>query len=207
MPMREVIELTGKADRVRLRKAMQPPHPLSPCEAPVSDYVIRPVESLDELAAAFDVLGAQFDPPFSHTHPRFAALERRFALDRGLMQIAVKQEKVVGGALAFRAEHGRGATLRIVAIRAEDRHHGLGRRLVLAMEAEAARHGVRSIALSAVEGAKDFYAALGYSGKLNEAVLTKNLVAHSITDPDERRARLAQLRARKSEHKATTTQF
>ena len=48
---------------------------------------IRPVASLDELAEAFDVIGAQLPQRLTHADRRFAELARRFPEDRALMLV------------------------------------------------------------------------------------------------------------------------
>lgn len=156
------------------------------------EYVVRPVRSPAELAAAFDLLGAQLPVRLSHRDRHFADLARRFAEDRSLMLVAESGGTIVGGALAFRGEGN--VTLRILALVPEHRHRGLGTRLVREVEREAARLGAREIALGADE-AVPFYHRLGYRGTSG---LSKQLaLSFAQRDPDDRRAALEALRARR----------
>lgn len=149
----------------RNREAAQPvsANPISP-----PGYTIRPVDSLGELAATFDVIGAQFVPAITHDDRRFQDLARRFSEDRPLM-LAVEEVapqditgRIVGGALAF---GGRGITLRAIGLEARVRRQGLGRRLMERIELEAIRRGAGGISLGASDDSKGFYARLGYAGR------------------------------------------
>jgi hypothetical protein len=66
--------------------------------------LIRPVASLDELARAFDAIGAQLPQRLTSADRRFSDLARRFSEDRSLMLIATEGDRVLGGALAFRRD-------------------------------------------------------------------------------------------------------
>ena len=131
-------------------------------------YVIRPVDSLEELAATFDVIGAQFAPAITHEDRRFSDLARRFPEDRPLMLLAEEvgtqggSHRVVGGALAF---GGGGITLRAIGLEPRVRRQGLGRRLMERIELEATRRRAGAISLGATEESKGFYARLGYAGR------------------------------------------
>jgi GNAT superfamily N-acetyltransferase len=131
-------------------------------------YVIRPVESLEELAAAFDIVGAQFVPAITHEDRRFQDLARRFPAGRPLMLLVeeVKAQdgagRIVGGALAF---GDRGITLRAIGLESRVRRQGLGRRLMERLELEAIRRGATSINLGTSDDSKGFYARLGYAGR------------------------------------------
>src|SRR5689334_19723659 len=107
---------------------------------------IRPVASLEELAAAFDVIGAQLPQRLTHRDRRFTDLAQRFPEDRSLMRVVAAGGRILGGALAFRRSP-RGVTLRIVGLEPGVRGVGLGRRLVQEIEREAARLGVATISL------------------------------------------------------------
>jgi GNAT superfamily N-acetyltransferase len=131
-------------------------------------HVIRPVDSLEELATAFDVIGAQFAPAITHEDRRFQDLARRFPEDRPLMLLVEEIEaqdgagRIVGGALAFGEG---GLTLRAIALEPHVRRQGLGRRLMERLELEAIRRGATSINLGASDDSKGFYARLGYAGR------------------------------------------
>jgi GNAT superfamily N-acetyltransferase len=143
-----------------------PATPAKPAALP--RYVIRPVDSLEELAAAFDVIGAQFAPAITHEDRRFQDLARRFLDDRPLMLLVEEVEpqsgtsRIVGGALAF---GGRGITLRAIGLEPRVRRQGLGHRLMEQIELEAIRRGAGAISLGATDDSKGFYARLGYAGR------------------------------------------
>jgi GNAT superfamily N-acetyltransferase len=140
--------------------------PLNPALPP--RCVIRPVASLEELAATFDIVGAQFVPAITHEDRRFQDLARNFPADRPLMLLVEEVEphnstgRIVGGALAF---GGRGITLRAIGLEPHVRRQGLGRRLMERVEIEAIRRGAGGISLGANEDSKGFYARLGYAGR------------------------------------------
>lgn len=130
------------------------------------DGMIRCVTSLDELAAVYDLIGAQLTPTTTSNDRKYDDLARRFALDRQLMLVAERAGFLLGGALAFRQDADlKSVTLRIVGIDPGHRGRGLGRRLVHAVEQAAAVLGAESIYLAAGPGERDFYRKLGYSGK------------------------------------------
>src|SRR5437667_1053872 len=120
-----------------------------------SKVVIRPVATVHELAAAWDLIGAQFTPPLTRADRRFAELGGRFERDRSLMLVAEDRGRLVGGALAFRSSRS-AVTLRILGLDPGVRKTGLGRRLIEALEEAARRLGVRTISLGADE-AVGFY--------------------------------------------------
>ncbi|MGH9277526.1 MAG: GNAT family N-acetyltransferase [Acidimicrobiales bacterium] len=125
---------------------------------------VRPVRSRDELRVAFDLAGAELPEPIDHGDARFVDLDRRFPDDHALMVVATIDGTAVGGALAFRQDDGT-ACLRILAVVAEHRHRGIGRRLVEHIEAEARRNGAARIALGTDE-AVGFWFHLGYQPHL-----------------------------------------
>jgi GNAT superfamily N-acetyltransferase len=131
-------------------------------------YVIRPVESMEELTTTFDVVGAQFVPAITHEDRRFQDLARRFPEDRPLMLLVEEVEaqdstgRIVGGALAFGE---RGITLRAIGLEPRVRRQGLGRQLIERLELEAIRRGATGINLGASDDSKGFYARLGYAGR------------------------------------------
>lgn len=100
-------------------------------------YMIRPAASLEELAEAFDVIGAQLPQRLTHEGRRFADLVARLPEDRSLMLVVEDRGRLVGGALAFRRSPP-GVTLRVIGHAPDFRATGLGRRLVEQVEAEAA---------------------------------------------------------------------
>jgi GNAT superfamily N-acetyltransferase len=161
-------------------------------------YVIRSVESPQELVEAFDLMGAQFTPPLTHDDRRFSDLARRYSEDRSMMLLVEHEGRVIGGALAFRRGQESGpdsdVTLRIIALAPPHRGRGLGRRLVERVEQEATMLGARGIGLGA-DDAVGFYHHLGYRGKSG---LRKDLPlssAHRV--PRDRRRVLEELRERR----------
>lgn len=142
---------------VERRAARTPEQRLAAC-------LIRPVGSEAELAAAFDVIGAQITPKTTHDDRRFRDLARRIAEDRPLMLVVEDEGQLLGGALAFRPG-GRGVTLRAIGLDPRVRGLGIGRRLMTRIELEAVRLGAGEISLGADARTKGFYARLGYAGR------------------------------------------
>jgi hypothetical protein len=90
-----------------------------------SDILIRPVATFTELAEAWDLIGAQFEPRLTRADRRFADLAGRFEHDRPLMRVAAHAGRLVGGALAFRTSRV-GATLRAIGLEPSVRGAGPG---------------------------------------------------------------------------------
>jgi GNAT superfamily N-acetyltransferase len=126
--------------------------------------LVRPANSAQELADAFDVAGRQFTPPFDRTDRRFADLARRYPEDRPIMLVVTDVHHIVGGALAFRGADGV-ATLRVIALEQAHRGIGVGTLLILRLEAECRRLGARGIALGCKAETRTFYVKLGYRGR------------------------------------------
>jgi predicted N-acetyltransferase YhbS len=134
---------------------------MSEGRASCESYTIRCVASIEELAEAFNLLGAQFTPPVTSKDREYVDLLEHYPQDRRLMLVAEKDGRIVGGVLGF------GSTLRIIALEPAERGKGLGRRLIQSYEVGAMRRGVQTISLGAIEGAKGFYLRMGYHGKLS----------------------------------------
>jgi GNAT superfamily N-acetyltransferase len=137
---------------------------LSRLEAPsaTTDFVIRPVASIDELAVVFDFVFVHMSGGITHEDRRYHDLARRFESDRSLMLVIEDRGRIVGGALMFNT------TLRAIALEPAARGKGLGRRLLEAIEQEAARLGRGGISLGVGRGpsaARGFFTHLGYSGR------------------------------------------
>ena len=64
------------------------------------NVLIRPVDSAQELADAFDVAGAQISPPFDHTDRRFTDLARHYPEDRSIMLVVDDGRRIAGWAPA-----------------------------------------------------------------------------------------------------------
>lgn len=64
-------------------------------------FFIRRVRSLEELHAAFVVIGAQFDPPIAPPDRRFDSLVAGFEANRHLMLVAECDGRLVGGVLSL----------------------------------------------------------------------------------------------------------
>ncbi len=136
-----------------------------PPEEPAMAVIIRPVDSVAELAAAFDVAGAQFDPAIDHTDQRrFAELEAAYPGERDLLLVAEDSGSVVGASMGFLSAR-REVTLRILAVAACWRRHGIGRALLRAFEASALRLGATRISLGA-DAEAGFYVRHGYQAML-----------------------------------------
>lgn len=126
---------------------------------------IRPVEDRDELRQVFDLLGAEVVERIDASDFRYGDLNAHFPADKALMVVAVAEGQAVGGALAFRNDNGR-VTLRTIAVVAEFRHRGIGRRLVERIETEARLLNIEAIALGTDEPDVGFYFHLGYTPNL-----------------------------------------
>jgi GNAT superfamily N-acetyltransferase len=122
-------------------------------------FVIRRARTRDELADAFDVAGAQIDPPVTRADRRIRSLLDRFDEDRPLMQLALCGDQIIGAALAFNA------TLRLMGVEVAYRRRGVGRRLLQTVEVEAMSLGLDGLALGAEKSARSFYESLGYHGR------------------------------------------
>ncbi len=155
-------------------------------------HVIRPVDSVDELAAVFDVMGAQFRPVRTRADRSFADLARLFPERRPVMLLAEDQGTIVGG-----AHIGPRETLSI-ALKPQARGQGLGRRLVETLEEAAARLGCRRINLGGVtEDTRGFYLRLGYHGR--GSMMSKGLGLSALQrNPGGWRRDLAELRTRRA---------
>lgn len=171
--------------------------------SPTSDFVIRAVASIEELALVFDLVFAQMSGGITHEDRRYHDLARRFESDRSLMLVVEDRGRIVGGALMFNT------TLRAIALEPAARGQGLGRLLLEAIEKEAARLGRGGISLGVGRGpsaARDFFAHLGYSGRSR---MGKQL----SLSPDIRyarsgdwRGRLQELRVRRARRLAPNSQ-
>lgn len=127
--------------------------------------VVRRVSSAAELALAFEVAGAQFDPAFTSADDRFLDLRRRWPEDRPLMVVAHDRGGVVGSALGFRAGNGL-AVLRTIGLDPAIRRQGLGRRFVETLVMEAMALGCQTVVAGGLEaGTKGFYERLGFHGR------------------------------------------
>jgi DNA-binding transcriptional MerR regulator/predicted N-acetyltransferase YhbS len=133
-------------------------------EEPAMAVVIRPVGSQAELAAAFDVAGAQLDPAIDHTDQRFADLEAAYPGEHDLLLVAEDSGSVAGAAMGF-VSSGSEVTLRILAVGEGRRRRGIGRALLRAFEASALRLGATRISLGA-DAEAGFYVRHGYQTML-----------------------------------------
>jgi GNAT superfamily N-acetyltransferase len=127
----------------------------------MSEPTIRPAVSAPELTQAIEVVRVQFEPPIASEDPRFVDLYEHFKNDSDLCLIATKRGEILGAALGFRTAATQ-ATLRVLAVRSQERGTGLGRALLKAFEEAAARLGVGYLALGADEAA-EFYASCGWT--------------------------------------------
>jgi DNA-binding transcriptional MerR regulator/predicted N-acetyltransferase YhbS len=134
---------------------------------------LRPVRDAEELATAFDLLGAQLPQPIDSNDWRFDDLAHRFPADQSIMVLAAADGNVVGGALAFREDNG-AVALRIVGVVESFRHRGIGRLLVERVETGARLLAAHTVALGTDE-AIGFWYHLGY---------TPHLILQWAYDPD-----------------------
>jgi GNAT superfamily N-acetyltransferase len=134
-------------------------------QEPAMAVIIRPVDSAAELATAFDVAGAQFDPAIDHTDQRrFADLEAAYPGKRELLLVAEESGSVAGAAMGFMSS-GPEVTLRILAVAAGRRRRGIGRALLRAFEASALRLGATRVSLG-TNAEAGFYVRHGYQTML-----------------------------------------
>lgn len=125
---------------------------------------IQPAASQVELAHAFGVIGAQFEPAMTSADRRFGDIDRRFPDDQPMM-LVVCNPAVAGGALAFRTRNGE-VVLRIIGLAPHLRRRGLGRRLVEQIAREAKAAGSRSVAVGGVTAEeRGFYERVGFHGR------------------------------------------
>jgi GNAT superfamily N-acetyltransferase len=155
--------------------------------------IVRAVSSLDELDSVFDFVCAQLAAGITHENRRYQDLARRFESDRSLMLVAEDCGRVVGGALMFKS------TLRVIALESVARGQGVGRRLLQAIEEEAARLGRGRISVGVGPGpspARDFFTHMGYAGRSR---MEKQLsLSPYIPSGETWRRRLDELRARRA---------
>lgn len=128
---------------------------------PILAITIRSVASLEELADAFDLAGAQFDPVTNRSDEgRYGELRSVFPEQRDLLLMAETAERPIGAALGFTSD-GRNATLRIIGVVNEYRRRGVGGQLLRAFERGVVRVGANSVTVGADE-ATGFYVRHGY---------------------------------------------
>lgn len=156
-------------------------------------YVIRPVDSVSELAEVFDVMGAQFQPPRTRADRGFVELARLLPERRALMLLAEDEDdgRVAGG-----AHIGPRGTLSIALI-PDARGQSLGTQLVKALEEAGTRLGYPAVNVGGVtDRTRDFYLRLGYQGR--GSMMRKGLPVSAFQrDPDGWRRELAVLRERR----------
>ena len=122
---------------------------------------VRQISSREELGDVFDLLGAQFEPPFDRSDGRrFDDLEHAFPAQGAMLLVAEHDGAPVGGALGFKTGET-AATLRVLAVVEAYRRQGIGRPLLRAFEGGARRLGVERVSLGADEEA-GFYVRHGY---------------------------------------------
>jgi GNAT superfamily N-acetyltransferase len=165
----------------------------------VMGYVIRPTESVAELAEVFDVMGAQLEPARTRAHRSFAELARLFPERRALLLLAEDDGRIVGG-----AHIGPRGTLSI-ALAPQARGQGAGTRLAQMLEEAATRLGLPAINVGGVTNlTRGFYLRLGYQGR--GSVMRKGLPLSALwRDPDGWHRDLAELRARRQQRRAAAS--
>lgn len=127
--------------------------------------VVRPVDTAEELASAFDLAGAQVRVPIHHTdHNRFEEIAGAFPTDRELLIVAEADHETIGVALGFRPDADN-VTLRLLGVLPAYRDQGVGRSLLESFEAGALRLGASRISLGAGEDI-GFYVRNGYQTML-----------------------------------------
>jgi GNAT superfamily N-acetyltransferase len=167
----------------------------------VMGYVIRPVQTAAELAAVFDVMGAQFEPARTRDHRGFNELAGLFPERRALMLLAEDDGRIVGG-----AHVGPRGTLAIALV-PEARGQGLGTRLVLRLEEAATWLGLPAINVGGVtDRTRGLYLRLGYRGR--GSMMLKELPTSALRrNPGAWRYDLASLRARQQQRRAAVARL
>lgn len=131
------------------------------------DYTIRSIATERELDEALALDCRVFGVSSESSSPAYAR-ERwleRMQSHGDLMLYAESGGEMIG--IVFgRIEQGRSVTVGPVAVDARFRSLGVGRNLILLLEKRALGHGIRHLALGAVERAEGFYQRLGYTGTL-----------------------------------------
>jgi predicted N-acetyltransferase YhbS len=138
---------------------------------------IRPVTSPQELARAFELIGARRATTLEQDR-YFLQVARRFPDDRPLMLVAELDGQIIGAGFAFRrcSQPGGAVTLRNVAILPP--HDGIGpqQRLIRAIELAAVRLGADGVVLGGPTGAeREFYLSMGYRGRRDGGLMRKAL--------------------------------
>jgi GNAT superfamily N-acetyltransferase len=173
-----------------------------------AEVVIRPVASPQELAQAFELIGARQAPTLEQDR-YFLQLARRFSADRPLLLVAERDGQVIGAGFAFRKDSSpacRTATLRDVAVRPPYRGLDLERRLIQRIEDGAASLGVTGIILGGPRGAeRQFFGSMGYRGRHEGGLMGKQLPLTPQRNPAWRE-RLEDLRSRRQSRLAARQQ-
>jgi predicted GNAT family N-acyltransferase len=86
-----------------------------------------------------------------------------FPFERESLHLVAERDGEVVGCVLFHPEGVRGGRLFQMAVRADDRRSGLGRRLVATLEGELRRRGFRAVHLHARADVVPFYERLGYA--------------------------------------------
>jgi acetyltransferase (GNAT) family protein len=126
-------------------------------------YVIRPVNSLEELTRVFDFVGAHVTPRITQADRRFRELVHRFPEDRSLMLVVEDRHRLVGGLLACR--RGYTAAVRAIGLAPGLPVEGLMTRLLQTVETEAMRLGASQVYEGGVGDLRDLYERQGYFGR------------------------------------------
>lgn len=148
----------GFSSWTRLKAVVEQCRPSDP-----ASYVIRPVNSLEELTRVFDFVGSQATPWITHADRRFPELVHRFPEDRSLMLVVEDRQRLVGGLLACR--RGAAAALRAMGLAPGLPVEGLMTRLLQRVETEAMRLGASEVYEGGVGDLRPLYERRGYFGR------------------------------------------
>lgn len=171
---------------------------------------IRPVASSEELASALQLIYEQVADLISPGQRPYQNVPDYFPVYQELMLVAEFDGEIVGAVVGYGPAPGPNGQFSVLVkglgVSAQHRGGGVGRLLMEDLEVRAAAMGAVEIHLGAVPSARAFYARIGYSGKSRmRKALTGNGVAR-YGSADERKQRLAQMRARRNDRVASRAQ-
>lgn len=145
---------------------------------------LRIVRSREELSAAWDVLGAAYDPPLRERVDDYEAYVDKVSR-HAVTILCIEGRSVVGG-ISFYANDLDSETAFVTQamVSPEEQGRGIGTMLFAACEKEALERGMAAVALEVRvdnEGARRLYERLGYqeTGRTKQGFLMKKVLKSS----------------------------
>src|SRR5919109_3955907 len=123
----------------------------------MSAFLIRRVESIDDLRSCLAVVGQHFSSPMPANDERFDRLFSRFEQSRPMMVVAEREGEIVGGVFGVISADRSDVVVGPVSVDESVRGTGLARRLMQTCEVQAMALGAHQITLGAVRSARGFY--------------------------------------------------